>query len=30
MISYCEKVANKDGEMIQSGFVKYIDDVTAK
>lgn len=30
MISYCEKVANKDGEQIQSDFVKYVDDVTAK
>lgn len=30
MISYCEKVANKDGELIQSAFVKYVDDVTAK
>lgn len=30
MISYCEKVVNKDGEQIQSAFVKYVDDVTAK
>ena len=30
MISYCEKIANKDGERIQSAFVKYVDDVTAK
>ena len=30
MISYCEKTANKDGERIQSAFVKYVDDVTAK
>lgn len=30
MITYCEKVMNKDGEKIQSAFVKYIDDVTAK
>lgn len=30
MITYCEKVVNKDGEQIQSAFVKYIDDVTAK
>lgn len=30
MISYCEKVMNKDGEQIQSAYVKYVDDVTAK
>lgn len=30
MISYCEKVVNKEGEEIKSAFVKYIDDVTAK
>lgn len=30
MITYCEKVVNKDGEEIKSAFVKYIDDVTAK
>lgn len=30
MITYCEKVMNKDGEQIQSVFVKYVDDVTAK
>lgn len=30
MITFCEKIANKDGETIQSGFVKYVDDVTAK
>lgn len=30
MITYCEKVMNKDGEEIKSVFVKYIDDVTAK
>ena len=30
MISYCEKVVNKDGEEIKSDYVKYIDDVTAK
>lgn len=30
MITYCEKVMNKDGEQIQSSFVKYVDDVTAK
>lgn len=30
MISYCEKIANKDGERIQSAFVKYVDDITAK
>ena len=30
MITYCEKVVNKDGEQIQSAYVKYIDDVTAK
>lgn len=30
MLSYCEKVVNKDGEQIQSAFVKYVDDVTAK
>lgn len=30
MITYCEKVMNKDGEKIQSAFVKYVDDVTAK
>lgn len=30
MITYCEKVVNKNGEQIQSGFVKYVDDVTAK
>jgi len=30
-ITYCEKQANKDGgEMIQSPFVRYIDDVKAK
>lgn len=30
-ISYCEKQANKDGgELIQSPFVKYVDDVKAK
>ena len=30
MISYCEIIANKDGERIQYAFVKYVDDVTAK
>lgn len=30
MITYCEKVMNKDGEQIQSAYVKYVDDVTAK
>ena len=30
MITYCEKVVNKDGEEIKSAFVKYIDDVTDK
>ena len=30
MISYCEKIANKDGERIQSAFVRYVDDVIAK
>lgn len=30
MITYCEKVVNKEGEEIKSAFVKYIDDVTAK
>lgn len=25
-----EKTANKDGERIQSAFVKYVDDITAK
>ena len=30
MISYCEKVVNKDGERIQSAFVRYVDDVIAK
>ena len=30
MIAYCEKIVNKDGEQIQSAFVKYVDDVTAK
>lgn len=30
MITYCEKVMNKDGEQIKSVFVKYLDDVTAK
>lgn len=30
MITYCEKVMNKDDEQIQSVFVKYVDDVTAK
>lgn len=30
MITFCEKVVNKDGEQIQSAFVKYVDDVTAK
>ena len=30
MLTYCEKVMNKDGEEIKSVFVKYIDDVTAK
>ena len=30
MITYCEKVVNKDGEQIQSAYVKYIDDVIAK
>ena len=30
MITYCEKVVNKDGEQIQSAFVKYVDDVTVK
>ena len=30
MITYCEKVMNKDGEEINSAYVKYIDDVTAK
>ena len=29
MISYCEKVVNKDGERIQSAFVRYVDDVIA-
>lgn len=30
MITYCEKAMNKDGEQIQSSFVKYVDDITAK
>lgn len=30
MITYCEKKANKDNELIQSAFVQYIDDVKAK
>lgn len=30
MITFCEKMANKDGELIQSAFVRYVDDVTAK
>lgn len=30
MLTFCEKVANKDDEQIQSAYVKYIDDVTAK
>ena len=30
MITYCEKIVIKDGEQIQSAFVKYVDDVTAK
>lgn len=30
MITFCEKIVNKDGEQIQSAFVKYVDDVTAK
>lgn len=30
MITFCEKIANKDEEQIQSAFVKYVDDVTAK
>lgn len=30
MITYCEKVMNKDGEQIQSAYVKYVNDVTAK
>lgn len=30
MITFCEKIVNADGEQIQSAFVKYVDDVTAK
>ena len=30
MITYCEKIVNKDGEQIQSAYLKYIDDITAK
>lgn len=30
MIGFCEKAANKDGEQIQSAYVRYVDDVTAK
>lgn len=30
MITYCEKKANKDNELIQSAFVQYVDDVKAK
>lgn len=30
MITFCEKIANKDGETIQSPFVQYVDDVKAK
>lgn len=30
MITFCEKVANKDGKTIQSPFVQYVDDVKAK
>lgn len=30
MITFCEKMANKDGETIQSPFIQYVDDVKAK
>lgn len=30
MITFCEKIANKDGETIQSPFIQYVDDVKAK
>ena len=30
MTTFCEKMANKDGETIQSPFVQYVDDVKAK
>ena len=30
MITFCEKLMNKDGEAISSNFVRYDDDVTAK
>lgn len=30
MITYCEKKANKDGELITSAFVQYVDEVKAK
>ena len=30
MISFCEKLANKEGETIQSPFIQYVDDVKAK
>ncbi len=29
-ISFCEKVANKDGEFISDGSVVYVDDVKAQ
>ena len=29
-ISFCEKVANKDGEFINDGSVVYVDDVKAQ
>lgn len=30
MITFCEKMANKDGETIQSPFIQYVEDVKAK
>lgn len=30
MITFCEKIANKDGEFLQSPFIQYVDDVKAK
>lgn len=30
MITFCEKMANKDGETIQSPFIQYVDDIKAK
>ena len=30
MITYCEKIANKDSEKITSKYVRYVEEVKAK